>query len=494
MIKSKKCIVATAIALTTVASTCFAASSDITVAMQLEPPHLDPTSAAAGAIDSVLYSNVFEGLTRFASDGAIIAGLAKSWDISADGTEYIFHLRAGVQFHDGSGMNAEDVKFSLDRARAADSTNSQKALFAGITNVAVVDSTTVKVILDKPNGSFLFNMAWGDAVIVAPESIEGIKNNPVGTGAFTFQKWVQGDRIELARNDNYWGSAPALESVTFKFIADPTAAFAAVMAQDVDVFTGFPAPENLPQFEADARFQVLEGSTEGETILSTNNKMPPLDNVKVRKAIAHAIDRQAIIDGAMFGYGTPIGTHFAPHHPDYVDLTGNSEHDPVLAKKLLTEAGFPNGFETTLKLPPPSYARRGGEIIASQLRAVGIQAKISNLEWAQWLEQVFRGKDYGLSIVSHTEPMDIGIYARPEYYFQYDNPQFQALMTDLSTTTDTAMRSEMLKKAQNIISEDYVNGFLFELAFTTVADAKVQGLWKNAPTQATDLTGVSWSE
>jgi peptide/nickel transport system substrate-binding protein len=492
MIKSKKYIAATTIALAAVASTSFAASSDITVAMQLEPPHLDPTSAAAGAIDSVLYSNVFEGLTRFASDGAIIAGLAKSWDISAEGTEYTFHLRAGVQFHDGTGMDAEDVKFSLDRARSEDSTNAQKALFSGITDVAVVDSTTVKVTLDKPNGSFLFNMAWGDAVIVAPESIEGIKNNPVGTGAFKFQNWVQGDRIELARNNNYWGSAPALESATFKFISDPTAAFAAVMAQDVDVFTGFPAPENLPQFEADARFQVLEGSTEGETILSTNNKMPPLDNVKVRKAIAHAIDRQAIIDGAMFGYGTPIGTHFAPHHPDYVDLTGNSQHDPELAKKLLAQAGFPNGFETTLKLPPPSYARRGGEIIASQLRAVGIQAKISNLEWAQWLEQVFRGKDYGLSIVSHTEPMDIGIYARPEYYFQYDNPEFQALMTDLSATTDTAMRSEMLKKAQNIISEDYVNGYLFELAFTTVADAKVQGLWKNAPTQATDLTGVSW--
>ena len=494
MIKSKKYIAATAIALASIASSGFAASSDITVAMQLEPPHLDPTSAAAGAIDSVLYSNVFEGLTRFASDGAIIAGLAKSWDISADGTEYIFHLRAGVQFHDGTGMDASDVKFSLDRARSEDSTNAQKALFAGIADVVVVDGTTVKVTLDKPNGSFLFNMAWGDAVIVAPESIEGIKNNPIGTGAFSFQNWVQGDRIELARNDNYWGSAPALESATFKFISDPTAAFAAVMAQDVDVFVSFPAPENLPQFEADPRFQVLEGSTEGETILSTNNKMPPLDNVKVRKAIAHAIDRQAIIDGAMFGYGTPIGTHFAPHHPDYVDLTSNSQYDPELAKKLLAEAGFPNGFETTLKLPPPSYARRGGEIIASQLRAVGIQAEISNLEWAQWLEQVFRGKDFGLSIVSHTEPMDIGIYARPEYYFQYDNAAFQTLMTDLSATTDPAQRSDMLKKAQNIISEDYVNGYLFELAFTTVADAKINGLWKNAPTQATDLTGVSWSD
>ena len=470
-----------------------AAQRDLTVALQLEPPHLDPTSAAAGAIDSVLYSNVFEGLTRFASDGSIIPGLAKSWEISEDGTSYTFHLNAGVTFHDGSSMDAQDVKFSLDRARGEDSANAQKALFAGITDVSVVDPLTVKVSLDAANGSFLFNMAWGDAVIVAPETIENIKTNPVGTGAFEFSNWVQGDRIELTRNADYWGTPAALESATFKFISDPTAGFAAMMAEDVDAFVNFPAPENLPQFEADPRFQVIVGSTEGETILSTNNKMPPLDNVKVRKAIAHAIDRQAIIDGAMFGVGTPIGTHFAPHHPDYLDLTANSAYDPDLAKQLLAEAGFENGFETTLKLPPPSYARRGGEIIAAQLRAVGIQTEISNLEWAQWLEQVFRGKDYGLTIVSHTEPMDIGIYARPDYYFQYDNPAFQTLMTDLRSESDPATRSAMLQNAQTIISEDYVNGFLFELAVPTVANAKIRGLWENAPTQATDLTGVSWA-
>ena len=485
-------ISAAALALTSGAAA--AAQSDLTVALQLEPPHLDPTSAAAGAIDSVLYSNVFEGLTRFASDGSIIPGLAKSWEISEDGTSYTFHLNAGVTFHDGTSMDAEDVKFSLDRARGEDSANAQKALFAGITDVSVVDPLTVKVSLEAANGSFLFNMAWGDAVIVAPETIENIKTNPVGTGAFQFSNWVQGDRIELTRNADYWGIPAALESATFKFISDPTAAFAAMMAEDVDAFVNFPAPENLPQFEADPRFQVIVGSTEGETILSTNNKMPPLDNVKVRKAIAHAIDRQAIIDGAMFGVGTPIGTHFAPHHPDYLDLTANSAYDPDLAKQLLAEAGFENGFETTLKLPPPSYARRGGEIIASQLRAVGIQTEISNLEWAQWLEQVFRGKDYGLTIVSHTEPMDIGIYARPDYYFQYDNPAFQTLMSDLRSQSDPATRSTMLQKAQTIISEDYVNGFLFELAVPTVANAKIRGLWENAPTQATDLTGVSWSD
>ena len=334
------------------------AQTAITVAMQLEPPHLDPTSAAAQAIDSVLYTNVFEGLTKFQGDGSIVPGLAESWDISEDGLVYTFHLHDGVKFHDGTTMDGEDVKFSLDRARAEDSTNAQKALFAAIDTVEVVDPLTVKVTLKEPNGLFLFNMAWGDAVIVAPESIENIKTTPIGTGAFQFVSWTQGDKIELARNADYWGAAPALETATFKFISDPTAAFAAMMAEDIDVFSGFPAPENLPQFEADPRFQVLVGSTEGETILAMNNKRPPFDNVKVREAVAHAIDRQAIIDGAMFGYGTPIGTHFAPHNPDYEDLTALSNYDPEKSKALLAEAGMADGFSTTLHLPPPRSEER----------------------------------------------------------------------------------------------------------------------------------------
>jgi len=470
------------------------AKDSIIVAMQLEPPHLDPTSAAAGAIDSVLYSNVFEGLTRFMGDGAVVPGLAESWEISNDGLTYTFNLHGGVTFHDGTTLDGEDVKFSLDRARAEDSTNAQKALFAGITDITVVDPQTVKITLAEPNGNFLFNLAWGDAVIVAPESIDDIKTNPVGTGAFKFTNWVQGDRIDLTRNADYWGTPAVLNTATFKFISDPTAAFASVMAEDVDAFISFPAPENIPQFEADPRFQVLVGSTEGETILSTNNKQPPFDDVRVRQALAHAIDRQAIVDGAMFGYGTPIGSHFAPHNPAYLDLTANSAFDPEKSKALLAEAGMSDGFTTTLHLPPPSYARRGGEIIAAQLAEVGIKAEIINVEWAQWLETVFRGKDFGLTIISHTEPMDIGIYARPEYYFQYDNKGFQELMTDLNATTDPAKRIELMQQAQTIISDDYVNGYLFQLAQLSVAKAGVQGLWSNAPTQATDLTAVSWTE
>ncbi len=469
-----------------------AARTDIVVGMQLEPPNLDPTAAAAAAIDEVVYANVFEGLTRFASDGSVIPALAKSWEISEDGLAYTFTLQSGVMFHDGSVFDANDVKFSLDRARADDSTNAQKQLFAGITDVVVVDPATVTLTLEKPNGALLFNLAWGDAIVLSPDSFDKAKTAPVGTGPFIFSKWVQGDRIELSRNTAYWGEPAKLDKATFKFISEPTAAFAALMAGDVDAFPVFPAPENLAQFDADPRFTVVVGSTEGETILSTNNKQPPFDNKLVRQALAHAIDRKAIVDGAMFGFGTPIGTHFAPHHPAYVDLTANSSYDPEKSRALLKEAGFTEGFSTTLKLPPPSYARRGGEIIAAQLRAVGIDAEISNLEWAQWLEQVFRGKDFGLTIVSHTEPMDIGIYAKPDYYFQYDNTGFQALITDLEAEADPARRTEMMQQAQQMISDDYVNGYLFQLAKTGVANADIVGLWENSPTQANDLTAVHW--
>jgi peptide/nickel transport system substrate-binding protein len=224
-----------------------------------------------------------------------------------------------------------------------------------------------------------------------------------------------------------------------------------------------------------------------------NKAVPPLDNVKVREAIAHAVNRQELIDGAMFGYGTPIGTHFAPHHPDYVDLTAQSAYDPEKAKALLAEAGV-SGLKLRLALPPTPYARRGGELMAAQLRAVGIETEITNMEWAQWLETVYKGKDYDLTIISHVEPMDIGIYTRDDYYFNYNNEALKAVMAEVNTTTDDAKRPELLKQAQKLIADDYANAYLFQLAKTGVANAKIEGLWENSPTPANDLSKVHWTE
>ncbi len=471
-----------------------AARTDITLGMPLEPPNLDPTAGAAAAIDEVVYANIYEGLTRFAPDGSVLPALAKEWAIESEGTRYVFTLHEGVTYHDGAQFSAEDVKFSLDRAMAEDSTNAQKGLFANIDSVEVIDPLHVAINLQQADGSLLFNLAWGDAVILDEATAAEAATHPIGTGPFTFANWVQGDRVEIVKNPDYWGTPVQLEKATFKFISEPTAAFAAIMAGDVDVFPNYPAPENLPQLDSDPRFSVVLGSTEGETILTMNNGSTPLNDKRVREAISHAINREEIIDGAMFGYGTPIGTHFAPHHPAYVDLTEQSAFDPEKAKELLVEAGYSNGLTLSLKLPPPSYARRGGEIIAAQLRDIGVETEIENVEWAQWIEQVFKGGDFDLTIVSHTEPLDIGVYANPDYYFQYDNAQLQELMSAFNVETETASREQMLREAQQIIADDYVNGYLFQLAKTGVASVKLKGLWANAPTQANDLTGVYWEE
>ncbi len=488
----KKFLIACTIGLSTI-TTALAAKTDLVMGVVLEPPHLDPTAGAAAAIDEIVYANVFEGLTRIGPDGSVQPGLAESWEVTEDGKVYVFKLRSGVKFHDGSDFEATDVKFSLDRARADDSTNAQKPLFAQIDSVEVVDPQTVKVTLKQAQGSFLYNMGWGDAVMVAPESADGNKANPVGTGPFKFDSWAKGSSIKITKNPDYWGDAASLEKAEFRIVPDAAAAIPALLSGDVHAFANMPAGDALAQIQADPRFEVVIGATEGETILSTNNKQPPFDNLKVRQAIAHALDREAIILGNGSGYGTPIGSHFSPANEAYVDLTKTYELDLDKAKALLKEAGFENGFKATLKLPPPAYARDGGQVVAAQLRKVGIELEIIPVEWAQWLEQVFKKKDYDLTIVSHTEPNDIGIYARKDYYFQYDNPEFDKVIGELDATSDPAKRKELFGKAQTIIANDAVNGYMFQLPKIGVWDAKIEGLWHNSPVQANDLTSVKWA-
>ena len=464
---------------------------DAVIGLQLEPPHLDPTSAAAGAIDQVLYANVYQGLTRFNEDGAIAPQLAKSWEISQDGLEYTFTLQENVRFHDGTALDAKAVRFALNRARAENSTNAQKALFTDIESITIHDSLTLTIRLKQPNGQFLFNLAWGDAVIIAPHNVDDLRQKAIGTGPYQVAKWVKGDRIELTRHHDYWGKPPALESVIFRFISDAAAARAAVQAGAVDAFPAFPAPETLAQLAENPAFALINGTTEGETILAINHQRPPFDRLEIRQALAMAINRQDIIDGAMFGYGTPIGTHFAPHHPAYLDLTNTPPYNPETARKILKEAGL-DGLTLTISLPPPSYARRGGEIIAAQLRNIGITAQLIPLEWAAWLEHVFRNKDYDLTIISHTEPFDIGIYARENYYFGYDSPKFRAIMRNLKSASDPQTRTRLLHQAQRHIRDDQVNVFLFQLANAGIRNARLLGLWQHAPTQALDVTGIYW--
>jgi peptide/nickel transport system substrate-binding protein len=446
------------------------------IGTQLEPPILDPTANPAAAISEVLYGNVYEGLVQFAADGSVLPSLALSWDISGDGLTYVFHLRSGVRFHDGSVFDAAAARFSLNRIIAADSVNPQRSRFSAIGAVEAVDPQTLKVLLTRRSGGLLQSLAFGSAVMVSPQSAANNAVNPVGTGPFRFLRWRRGDSITLERNPDSRAAAPKLDQVTFKFITDPSAAFAALMAGDVDAFSNYPAPESFAQFAADPRFAVFTGTTEMETVLGLNERVAPLGNVLVRRAISYALDRHAIIDGAMYGYGTPIGSHFPPRNPAYVDLTGVYPHDVAKARALLAEAGYPHGFSMTLKLPPPSYARRSGEIVAAQLAQIGIHVSIENLEWAQWLDQVYTRHDFDMSIVGHAEPLDYDIYARDGYYFGYSNPEFKVLISALDDSVEPAKRTELLQQIQRKLSVDAVNGFLFQYPRLDIWNAHLHGI------------------
>jgi peptide/nickel transport system substrate-binding protein len=467
----------------------------VVIGMTLEPPGLDPTVAPAAAIGEIVHYNVLEGLTRINVDGTVSPLLAESWTMDPDGRSYTFKLKRGVKFHDGEAFDASDVKFSFERAKAEGSTNkAKKAVFDNISSIAAPDPATLILTLNNADGNFLFRMGENTAVILDPKSAATTATRPVGTGPFKFENWAKGSAVTLTKWDGFRNAAAVkLSKVTFRFINDPSAQVAALLAGDVDGIPRFGAQQSVKQFQNDARFTVAIGSTAGKGIMTINNKKQPFDDVRVRRALAHAIDRKAFIDGALEGLAKPIGSHMAPTDAGYVDLTGTYPHDPEKAKALLKEAGVQTPLNVTLTLPPPQYARKGGEVVAAQLAKVGIVAKIENVEFAQWLSNVFRNKNFDLTIINHVEPLDyVTAYADPNYYFSYDSKPFRELAAKHAAESDPKARAKLFGDLQRMLAADAVNVFIFSPSQVAVSKKGLKGLWSSSPIFANDMAAVSW--
>jgi peptide/nickel transport system substrate-binding protein len=247
----------------------------VVLGMVLEPaPGLDPTMAPAAAIGEVVHMNVLEGLTKINMDGRITPLLAESWTIDPDGKVYTFKLRKGVKFHDGEAFDASDVVFSFERAKSKESTNkAKKAVFDNISSVTAPDPATVILLLNNADGNFLFRMGENTAVILDPKSAATTATKPIGTGPFRFESWAKGSSITLVKNEQYRDAAKvAMKKVTFRFINDPAAQVAALLAGDIDGMPRYGALESLKQFQNDPRFSVAVGGTEGKTIMTINNR------------------------------------------------------------------------------------------------------------------------------------------------------------------------------------------------------------------------------
>ena len=466
----------------------------VVLGMTLEPTGLDPTAGAASAIAEIVQYNVFETLTKVNSDGSVTPLLAESWEVSPDLKTYTFKLRKGVKFQNGEPFNASTVKFSFERAAGEKSTNKDKRTFASMERVGVVDEHTVVVINKELNPDFLFLMGQATAVIVEPKSAHTNATKPVGTGPYKLDSWKQGASVTLVKWPNFRNAAAIkMNKATFRFISDPAAQVASLLSGDVDAFPRVAAARSLEQFKRDPRFQIIISGSRAKTILAINNKKKPLDDVRVRRAIAAAIDRKAVIEGAVDGFGVPIGSHYVPGAFGYVDTTGINPYNPDKARALLSEAGVKTPLELSLVLPPVPYARQGGEVIAAQLAKVGIVAKLQNVEWAQWLSGVYGNKNYDLTIISHVEPFDLGNFAKPGYYWNYESPKFNEIYDKINNAPRAADRAKLLGDAQRMLANDAVHAFLFQPQWITVAQKGIRGLWKDMPLFVNDIGALSWS-
>jgi peptide/nickel transport system substrate-binding protein len=470
------------------------AQGRLIVQSQTEPPGLDMTATPATATSGIVFYNVQESLVKVDRHGKLVPSLAERWH-TADNRNYTFFLRKGVRFHNGREMKAADVKFAFERALNPETKHPYAKDYEAIGDIIVKDDYTVTFALKSVNANFLQNVARAGAAIYPREAVETLKSHPIGTGPFRFEEWVRGDRIVLVKNADYHVKGlPKLDRVTFRFVTDPNAVLAALKAGDVDASLFGLGPEHVQDLAKDPRFQVITGDTTNDVILSMNNSRKPYTDVRVRRAMTYGINKADVLKGAMFGMGKILGTNVDPLNPYYVDMSKAMPYDPATAKKLLVEAGYPNGFDTVLKVSPQyDYTVRSGQIVADSLKKIGVNVKIEQIEWGQWIARVFREADFDLSIIGHAEAWDIKNYANAKYYFRYDSPKFQALFAKSEVTVDDKARREIYVDMQKLLVEDAPVVWLFMHPRLAVVKKGLQGLWNDLPASVNDLSEVSWA-
>ncbi|MGB6104577.1 MAG: ABC transporter substrate-binding protein [Pusillimonas sp.] len=464
----------------------------VVIGLPTEPPGLDPAMQPAASVSEVVWENIFEGLTRFDPSGKIAPALAASWEREGPNV-YVFKLREGVKFHDGSPFTSEDVKFSFERNAADDSTNKRKRVFLNFEKIETPDPLTVKITTKTPSALLPFFLAEGTASIQSAKTAADNRNNPVGTGPYTLVNWIRSDSLEMARFDQYTGPlSPTIDKAIFRFIRDENAQVLAMKSGRVDYLPYIAAVEAIQGFKSDNRFKITEGQTQGVLFLGMNNKKPPFDDVRVRRAMYYAIDRDVVNLGTHGGYGKLGGAQVNALNPYFVDVLGESKYDVAKAKKLLAEAGYPDGFSVNLRVLSNPSTQRTAEILVALLADAGIKVQLEVLETAQWLDVVFRSKNYDMTIISHPEPWAMLNYTDPSYFYQYDGEAFRELIARAEASTDEASLRKNLEAAQRQLFDDAPSVWLYAMPQVGVVRAGLSGTRSSLPVPAYPVAEMKW--
>lgn len=416
------------------------------VAHPQEPPNWDSIQGAATAIRALLVHNVVEPLIEKMEDGSFEPLLAESFEISADGLVYVFRLREAT-FHDGSAMTSEDVVASLELNRNSPN-GGMSVPFAAVDTIVATDARTVTVTLSQSSQRFLDGMA-GNAGLIIPRGHEAdLAQSPIGTGPYRFESWRPGVDVTLQRFDDYWGDLPFFETIDYRFIADETASLNALLAGDIDI-VGSILGEGIDRFAAiDATAGFVGATTAGFelTYLSMNADDPLFEDARIRQAIAHAIDRQPILDGAFAGLAQATCVFANPPNVPWNSDYCPYPYDPDRSRQLLAEAGVPNltlefQFLTIAEFPPIM------EVVTAQLQAVGINVQTTGLELATYIEDILGTDSPRYQFTSLSGPQEIDAWVCPGWFTRDCVPEFDALLLQADAAVDLTEWADLRRRA-----------------------------------------------
>ena len=445
----------------------------VTIGLKLAPPSLDIRRQSGSAIEQVLIGNVYEGLVSRDSDNAVQPGLAKSWDISTDGTTYTFHLNRNMTFSNGDVLDADDVAWSINQLKEKQYYNANQV--ESLSKAEALDANTVRITLSSPDSNLLWYLTGRPGLVFDKDATYNAKTQAVGSGPYTVESFDSASKMVLKANPKYWGTAhkPATQHVVIDFITDDNAAVNALKSGDVDVLS--PVNATLAKSLDTNTYHVSASDGSDKFVLAFNCANKKLADKRVRQAIRYGINHKEII-ASRGGVDTALGGPIPSVDPGYEDLTGLYPYDVAKAKQLMREAGYSTSKPLKLTLTyANTYGTELGDQLKSQLPAIGIDLNINYVEFSTWLQDVHANGDYELSLVDHAESHDFYKWTTPEYYYHYDNRNVQALYAKALAATDEKESDEYLKQAAETVSEDAPADWLFGYRVTVAYNKGVKG-------------------
>lgn len=450
----------------------FDADATIRIGSLYEPQNLDNTAGAGQGINEAFNGNVYEALFKLTDAGAVEPALSADYTVSDDGLTYTFTLKDGVTFHSGEPLTAADVKYSIERVTAETSKSSRKKSLSTITAIDTPDDKTVVITLSARSISLPYNLSY---VWIVNDAATDITATEDGTGPYTLEEWRRGSALALARFDGYWGDKPTNGEVIYTYFTDATALNNALLTNAVDVITSVQSPDSLAQFAGNSAYTVTEGASTTKELLAYNDRVAPFDNVKVRKALARAVDKAKLLNSIWGDYGTLIGSFVPPTDPWYVDLTGVDAYDVESAKALLAEAGYPEGFTFTLDTPDYDPHPLVAQFLQSEFAKIGVTVNINIITANEWYTKVYQEKNFEATLQEHVNHRDIVFYGNPDFYWGYNNPEVVKLIADSESAATVDEQTAKLTEANKIIAEDAASNWLYLYPQIVVSAANVTG-------------------